>query len=373
VNNAPQTPDLTIPDTDQSLIDIWLNGLSEYTQRGYKRCVNEFLQWVKKPLGAVTLADLQGWEETLSDFAPHTRRFKMAAVRSLLSFGHNIGVLHKNVSFGLHQPKIKDTLNERILSEEEVAAMIQSQKNPRNQAILLLLYTAGLRVNELCSLRWKDLSSRKPGGQLTIRGKGGKTRIILLPEPVWQKLCKLRNNALGGDPVFISRQKDGLGTNLDQSQVNRIVASSAIEAGIDKKVSPHWLRHAHAIHSLSRGAPLHLVQNTVGHSSIATTSRYLHARIDDSSALYLNMLSQTTNQSTQQSTNREEHKPQKQKQPRVEVEKNTSVLKCPNCKSKELQQDGFQILADGLNHKRFRCRNCDYVFTPLLSIPTDKK
>jgi integrase/recombinase XerD len=372
VNNAPQTPDQIYPDSDKRLIDTWLHGLSEYTQRGYKRCVLEFLEWVKKPLSAVTVADLQGWQETLSDFAPHTQRLKMAAVRSLLNFGHQIGLLDKNVSQGLGHSKIKDTLNERILSEEEVAAMIQSQTNSRNQAILLLLYTAGLRVSELCSLRCQDLSR----GQLTIFGKGGKTRTILLPEPVWQKLCELRNNALADDLVFMSRQKDSLGTALDQSQVNRIVAKAAIAAGINKKVSPHWLRHAHAIHSLNRGAPLDLVQKTVGHSSIATTSRYLRARPDDSSALYLDVLCDTTKHISQQPTDGNQHKqrkPHKQKHSPTKVEKNISVLKCPNCKSKELQQFGFQVLADGLNHKRFRCLTCDYVFTPLLSIPSDRK
>ncbi|MDF5733155.1 MAG: tyrosine-type recombinase/integrase [Rhizonema sp. PD38] len=373
MNNAPKTPDQIYLDTDKSLIDTWLHSLSESTQRGYKRCANEFLEWVKKPLGAVTLADLQGWQETFTDIAPHTQRFKMAAVKSLLSKGCTIGLLDKNVSHSLGHPKIKDTLNERILSEEEVTAMIQSQtNNKRNQAILLLLYTAGLRVNELCSLCWKDLSQRMPGGQLTIFGKGGKTRIILLPESVWQHVSMLRNNALDNDPVFMSRQRDSFGTALDQSQVNRIVALAAIAAGINKKVSPHWLRHAHAIHSLKRGASLHLVQKTIGHSSIATTSRYLHAHLDDSSALYLDVLSKTTKQNTQQSTNNNQQKPHQQKQPPSQAEKNTSVLKCPNCKSKELQQFGFQILADGLNHQRFRCLMCDYVFTPLLSIPTDR-
>ncbi|MDF5730997.1 MAG: tyrosine-type recombinase/integrase [Rhizonema sp. PD38] len=372
MNNANEKPD-QISDTDKRLIETWLHSLSESTQRGYKRCVNEFLEWVKKPLGAVTVADLQGWQETFTDIAPHTQRFKMAAVKSLLSKGCTIGLLDKNVSHSLGHPKIKDTLNERILSEEEVTAMIQSQtNNKRNQAILLLLYTAGLRVNELCSLCWKDLSQRMPGGQLTIFGKGGKTRIILLPESVWQHVSKLRNNAKADDPVFMSRQKDSLGTALDQSQVNRIVATAAIAAGINKKVSPHWLRHAHAIHSLKRGASLHLVQKTVGHSSIATTSRYLYAHLDDSSALYLDVLSNTTKHISQQSTNENLEEQHKQKQPPTKVEKNTIVLKCPNCKSKELQQSGFQILADGLNHQRFRCLRCDYVFTPLLSIPTDR-
>jgi len=67
----------------------------------------------------------------------------------------------------------------------------------------------------------------------------------------------------------------------------RIVRAAAHRAGIDANVSPHWLRHAHASHSLDRGAPIHLVQTTLGHASIATTGRYLHARPQDSSARYL--------------------------------------------------------------------------------------
>jgi len=371
VNNQPQTTEITITDTDHRLIQMWLHGLSVDTQRGYKRCVSEFMDWVQKPLHAVTLADLQGWQDTFTQAAPHTQRLKMAAVRSLLSFGHQIGILPTNVSLRLRQPKIKDTLNERILSEEEVTAMIETQQNPRNQAILLLLYTGGLRVNELCTLRWQDLSARKPGGQMTIFGKGGKTRIVLLPELVWKKLSQLKGNAAPSDPVFMSREKDSFGRTLDQSQVNRIVAKAALAAGIDKKVSPHWLRHAHATHSLSRGAPLHLVQNTLGHSSVATTSRYLHARPDDSSALYLNVQTRGTVGATRQAIDTKQHK--EQKQPRIKVQKTQSNLKCPNCKSKELQKNGFQLLADGLKHQRFRCQNCDYVFTPLLSIPQEKK
>lgn len=77
------------------------------------------------------------------------------------------------------------------------------------------------------------------------------------------------------------------GGHLDRTQVYRIVKAAASRAGIEGNVSPHWLRHAHASHSLDRGAPLHLVQATLGHSSVATTERYLHARPNDSSAMYL--------------------------------------------------------------------------------------
>ena len=74
---------------------------------------------------------------------------------------------------------------------------------------------------------------------------------------------------------------------LDPSQVHRIVKAAAARAGISAEVSAHWLRHAHASHSLERGAPIHLVQATLGHASVAATGRYLHARPSDSLARYL--------------------------------------------------------------------------------------
>lgn len=85
------------------------------------------------------------------------------------------------------------------------------------------------------------------------------------------------------DPVFRSRK----GGRLSTVQAWRLVREAAPRARIAAPVSPHWLRHAHASHALDRGAPIHLVQSTLGHASVATTGRYLHARPGDSSALYL--------------------------------------------------------------------------------------
>jgi len=67
----------------------------------------------------------------------------------------------------------------------------------------------------------------------------------------------------------------------------RIVQAAAKRAGLEVHVSPHWLRHSHATHALERGAPIHLVAATLGHASVATTGKYLHARPTDSSARYL--------------------------------------------------------------------------------------
>ena len=226
---------------------------------------------------------------SLDSLSSSSQRTALAAIKSLLSFGHKIGVLENNVGLSMRSPKARDCLNERILSPDEVASMIREEVNQRNRLILLLLYSAGLRVSELCCLKWKDVKQRGESGQVTVLGKGQKTRTVLLPALVWNEIYSIRGDADANEPVFCSREGDDDGQHLDRTQVYRIVASSAKRAGIQGKVSPHWLRHAHASHSLDRGAPIHLVQQTLGHSSVATTSRYLHARPSDSSALYLPM------------------------------------------------------------------------------------
>lgn len=266
---------------------MWVHGLSPQTQDRYRRTARRFLAFVGKPLHLVTLADIQGWHLTLKELSPSSQRTAIATIKSLLSFGHKIGVLPENVGLSMRSPKAKDCLHERILSEQEVQVMIDMETNQRNRAILRSLYSGGLRVSELCQLRWKDLQQRGESGQVTVLGKGQKTRTVLLPASVWSEICQLRGDAGADDPVFCSREGGDLGKHLDRTQVYRIVVAAGLRAGIKGKVSPHWLRHSHASHSLERGAPIHLVAATLGHSSITITSRYLHARPSDSSALYL--------------------------------------------------------------------------------------
>ncbi|MCC5632596.1 tyrosine-type recombinase/integrase [Nostoc sphaeroides CHAB 2801] len=144
-------------------------------------------------------------------------------------------------------------------------------------------YFAGLRVSELCGLKWRDLKARGDGGQITVFGKGDKTRTVLLGAGIWREINSLKGYAKHDDPVFVS----GKGGHLCRSMVFHIVKNAATRAEIEGNVSPHWLRHSHASHSLDRGAPIHLLQKTLGHSSVAITEMYLHARPTDSSGLYL--------------------------------------------------------------------------------------
>lgn len=161
------------------------------------------------------------------------------------------------------------------------------EPDPRNRAMLTLLYASGVRVSELCGLSWRDLQPNGDGGQITVFGKGGLTRSIQIPASVWKLVTGLRTSKTGSeDPVFRFRKRKN-GGRLRSVAVLRVVRKAADRAGMEVPVSPHWFRHAHASHTLDRGAPIHLVQATLGHASITTTGRHLHARPKDSSSRFL--------------------------------------------------------------------------------------
>lgn len=274
-------------DADQSLVALWLSlKTSRHTRRAYSADVAGFLSFVHKPLAEVTLTDLQAWGAFLGqrELKPASRNRAITAVKSLLSFAHESGYLPFNVGVVVKLQPHQDHLAQRILAESEVSRLIDGAPEGRDRVLLKLLYVSGVRVSELCGLKWCDTLARQQGGQISVFGKGGKTRTVLLKLKVWQQLLSIRGAATPLDPIFRSQKGGGA---LDPSQVRRIVYAAARKAGLEQKVSPHWMRHAHASHALDRSAPIHLVQATLGHASVSTTGRYLHARPSESSGDYL--------------------------------------------------------------------------------------
>ena len=273
-------------DATAKLIDMWLFNKGDRTQAHYRDCVTKFLAFVAKPLPQVTLEDLYDFAAYLDgqELADSTQKTILYVIKSLISFAHKMGMIPINVGAALTFNKTPDTLNERLLSEDEVFKLICSgDTNPRNQAILKLLYCAGLRVSELCGLKWKDLNARGDSGQVTVMGKGNKVRSVLLPKSLWDEILQLRGHSEDDDPVFRSLK----GGHLNRRSINKIISDAGDRSGLNKKVSPHYLRHAHASHALENGANIGLVKETLGHANVATTSRYLHARPNQSSSMYL--------------------------------------------------------------------------------------
>lgn len=272
----------------ERIIALWVDGRSPRTVRAYLDSVRRFVRFTGgKPLDQVTLTDLVDWKASLehAGLAPASVALHTCAIKSLLAWVHRAGLLPVNVGAALRVPLKRSRLAERILPETAVHRMLVVTTAPRDRALLLLLYGGALRVSEALGLCWRDCAPREDGrGQVTVWGKGGKERTVVVPAATWSAVLALRPPSAGpDDPVFATRT----GRRMLPTQAWRIVRRAARRAGMNAPVSAHWLRHAHASHALDHGAPIHLVQATLGHASLTTTGRYLHARPDASSSAYL--------------------------------------------------------------------------------------
>lgn len=283
---------------DQHLISLWLRSKTENSKDAYARDVRQFLEFADIDLSAARLEDIWNWLDQLESksLAISTRARKLATIKSLFSFGHKVGYLQFNIGAAISLPKIPDMLAQRILTEGDIHKILDTANNERDSVLLRLFYASGARVSELCILRWEHVQDKMTDGRpcesiITLVGKGSRSRNVIVPTSVWRILSELRTSEISSgygsprDYVFRSAK----GGSLSRQQMWRIVKNAAISSGVKRSISPHWLRHAHASHSLDRGAPTHLVQETLGHKSLSTTSRYTHARPDDSSGKYLDV------------------------------------------------------------------------------------
>ncbi len=267
---------------DAQLIELWLHGRPANTVTAYRRDVARMLAFVRKPIGDVTLFDLQQFADSLEG-EPSTRKRILSATKSLLKFLGVAGLIPVNVGAALRVPKGRDALADRILTKPDTRKLLRAGRNPRDAALLRLLYEGGFRRAELVGLRWRDVVAGDGCGYVTVLGKGSKTRTVRIAGETLAALNALRGEAADNAPVFRGRGDAA----LSESQVYRIVRTAARRAGIKRNVSPHFMRHAHASHALDAGAPIALVRDTLGHSSVAVTDRYLHARPDQSSGKFL--------------------------------------------------------------------------------------
>lgn len=269
--------------SDAQMIALWLHGKPATTVRTYMDAINRLSGFTTKTLNAINLQDLQRFADSLGGLSDNSRKRIIASIKSLFTFGNKLGYIRFNVAAALKSPKVKDALAARILTEDEVLTMIHKTDKQRDNVLLRLLYASAGRISEVSALTWADVQPNGDSGQVTLFGKGGKTRAVKLSVATWRALQGLRNGAANDAPVFLSQK----GGKLDETMIHRIVKAAAVRAGIQGNVSAHWLRHSHASHALDRGANIALVRDTLGHSSLAVTSRYTHAKPNESSALHL--------------------------------------------------------------------------------------
>lgn len=164
-----------------------------------------------------------------------------------------------------------------VLSQQEVVRILERARNPKHRAILVLLYSAGLRVGEAVRLRPEDVDEDR--GLLRVRGgKGDKDRYTLLAQGAVEALRVYRAAYPSDRWLFPGGRPD---RHLTTRSVQRVVKRAAEAAGIDKHVTAHTLRHSFATHLLERGTNLRIIQELLGHKSARTTQIYTHVARSD--------------------------------------------------------------------------------------------
>lgn len=159
-----------------------------------------------------------------------------------------------------------------VLSEQEIVRLLEAAATLKDRALLMTLYSGGLRLLELIHLQPRDIDSSKM--RIRIRaGKGGKERFVVLSETLLTVLRQYFRQYRPERWLFYGSKPESL---LHPRSVQRMIAETALRAGLSQRVSPHMLRHSFATHLLERGTNLRYIQELLGHKALKTTMIYTH-------------------------------------------------------------------------------------------------
>lgn len=156
-----------------------------------------------------------------------------------------------------------------VLSEEQVHSLLDALEKPRFRVFFTTMYSAGLRISETCRIQTGDIDAAR--GVIHVRGKGGKERLVMLSPRLLVILRAYWKHARPPAPwLFTGRT----GRPIAAEVARKALARAAAAAKLDKKVTPHVLRHSFATHLLEAGTDLRVIQVLLGHGSIRSTTRY---------------------------------------------------------------------------------------------------
>lgn len=224
------------------------------------------IQWKERPVSGVDLRPLiRQAQERWSLLAPTSRNRKAAAVRGFLKWLLSTGEVNEDFSLLLATAKVPQKLP-HFISVDEALSLLRSLEPGISRALVLLLYGGGLRVSEACCLRWKDLLGESHS--LRVLGKGGRMRVVALPTLAWRAVEAL------------TRDHDLVLGGLSTRQAYEMVRQGGKKAGLLRSLHPHALRHSYATHLLTSGADLRVLQELLGHRSLAATQKYTHLSLD---------------------------------------------------------------------------------------------
>jgi integrase/recombinase XerC len=274
---------------------------SDLTVKSYREDLTALVDYLTESRGGrccpprgVSVLDLRGYVAALNEagYAKSTIARRLASTRSFFRFGQREGWTDTNPAKPLRNPR-KDRSLPHFLSAEEIGRLLEAPPADapmglRDRAILETTYSAGLRVSELVGLSQGDLDL--PAGVVRVRGKGRRERLAPIGSYAsralgkWLRVRKLSpTEPRGGEaPVFTNK----FGRRLTTRSVGRMLQKYLRQTGLDRRTTPHSLRHSFATHLLDRGADIRSVQELLGHKSLVTTQIYTHVTTAGLRAVY---------------------------------------------------------------------------------------
>ncbi len=271
-------PSIT-PLRQRMLDDMRMRKFGEKTQLDYVRAVRNFTKYLGRSPDTASVEDLRNYQLHLVDHGISPASLNAAITG--LKFFFNV-TLDRSELMAKMQPVHLPRKLPVILSREEVKRLIAASGNLKHQTALALAYGTGLRVNEVVALKVADIDSQR----MVVRveqGKGAKDRYAMLSPVllerlrVWWRVARAQGKMLDGGWLF-----PGLDPvrPLSARQLNRAIHAAAAEAGIEKRVSMHSLRHAFATHLLEQKVDIRLIQVLLGHKKLETTALYAQVATD---------------------------------------------------------------------------------------------
>ncbi|MFH0831962.1 MAG: site-specific tyrosine recombinase/integron integrase [archaeon] len=254
--------------TEKIKTELRLRGCSKRTIESYIFFLKPFLEKIENP-DTVTLEQVKHFLADLID--RYSNKSRALAVSSLRFFFKRV-VDRPDIFVKLEVPK-KEKRLPIVLSQEEVKALIDAAAFAKSKLIIKMLYSSGLRVSELVNLTPKDLDFQQNIGWVR-KGKGSKDRIFKIAESISKQLQKFLAKNPQSKCLF-SQDKP-----MSTRNVQIIIKKAAKKANINKKVTPHTLRHSFATHLLESGENLLVIQQLLGHENLETTRIYTHISQD---------------------------------------------------------------------------------------------
>ncbi len=261
-------------------------NFSIHTIRAYTNDIFNFIIWLDNTdplkINTKTVGEFVHFIQKMN-FSRKTIARKIAGIKSFYTFLYNEEIITYNPIDGVIVPKMQKKLPQ-FLTEKEIENIltnikIETPSGYRNRVILELLWVTGMRISELSNLNYENLNLEQ--NEITVFGKGAKERIVLIPEKTKNLLKNYINNVSNlvsnaphtpESPLFTNYN----GYRLQNQSIRKALKEVVNKIELPKRVTPHVFRHSFATKMLEKGADLRIVQELLGHASIANTQIYTH-------------------------------------------------------------------------------------------------